>query len=232
MKLFLTELSRFWSRRITKITILVVVAVLMFGVGVAFFQHDKNFDSGSAKEQAIQDCISNYENVDFQPAPVPEESSELPTTTTFDAVKVCNEGEYRPYAKGLDRRFHFTEVLKIDYGRGLEGEPPTEAVVNGEVRAETSGYVTSNGEEVRRAEFGLDGILGDLAFPFILVMVVLGSSFIGAEYRHGTLENLLLWEPRRFKVYVTKSCRFFVWCIVDSTSNVILYLSALSTSNI
>ena len=37
-----------------------------------------------------------------------------------------------------------------------------------------------------------------------LVMFLIGASFVGAEWTSGGMMNLLLWQPRRLKVYFTK----------------------------
>lgn len=49
-----------------------------------------------------------------------------------------------------------------------------------------------------------DSVLGASAFLFLLTAVLGGSSFIGAEYRAGTLTTLLTWEPRRLHVLAAK----------------------------
>ena len=49
-----------------------------------------------------------------------------------------------------------------------------------------------------------DSVLGASAFLFLLMAVLGGSSFIGAEYRAGTFTTLLTWEPRRLRVLAAK----------------------------
>jgi ABC-type transport system involved in multi-copper enzyme maturation permease subunit len=52
--------------------------------------------------------------------------------------------------------------------------------------------------------FDEESVLGTSAFLFLLMAVLGGSSFIGAEYRAGTLTTLLTWEPRRARVLTAK----------------------------
>ncbi len=43
-----------------------------------------------------------------------------------------------------------------------------------------------------------------MSLALVLLAVALGASFIGAEYRAGTVETQLLWEPRRARVLGAK----------------------------
>ncbi len=49
-----------------------------------------------------------------------------------------------------------------------------------------------------------NGILPTLSLLGFFVALVIGASLVGAEYRAGTMETLLTWEPRRVRVVVTK----------------------------
>jgi ABC-type transport system involved in multi-copper enzyme maturation permease subunit len=63
-------------------------------------------------------------------------------------------------------------------------------------------YVRSN------AVYSVDDLKGTLqgtTVPFVLASWLLGSSFIGAEWRAGTMTTLLTWEPRRFRVILSKA---------------------------
>ncbi len=41
--------------------------------------------------------------------------------------------------------------------------------------------------------------------PFIILSVILGASFIGAEWSHRTIGTMLTWEPRRVRVLLAKA---------------------------
>lgn len=58
--------------------------------------------------------------------------------------------------------------------------------------------------EAARRGVQRDGTLGFTTGLFVMMGVVGGASFIGAEYRAGTITTLLTWEPRRLRVLVTK----------------------------
>lgn len=50
----------------------------------------------------------------------------------------------------------------------------------------------------------LPDVLKGTSIPLILAGWLLGASFIGAEWRAGTITTLLTWEPRRARVIVAK----------------------------
>ena len=52
-----------------------------------------------------------------------------------------------------------------------------------------------------------------LAALLALVGYLVGASYVGAEWQHGTMAGLLLWEPRRVKVYVAKLFALFAGLI-------------------
>ncbi|MGQ0805566.1 MAG: ABC transporter permease subunit [Actinomycetota bacterium] len=47
-------------------------------------------------------------------------------------------------------------------------------------------------------------IVGGVSFLFLLMALLGGASFIGAEYKAGTITTLLTWEPRRLRVIGAK----------------------------
>jgi ABC-2 type transport system permease protein len=47
-------------------------------------------------------------------------------------------------------------------------------------------------------------LLSSIAFIFMLLGLLIGSSFIGAEWQSGTFASLLTWEPRRQRVLAAK----------------------------
>ena len=64
----------------------------------------------------------------------------------------------------------------------------------------------------------LKNTLQGTTVPFVLASWLLGSSFIGAEWRAGTMTTLLTWEPRRFRVLLAKVLA------VASTAAVMLFV--------
>jgi ABC-2 type transport system permease protein len=55
----------------------------------------------------------------------------------------------------------------------------------------------------RLSSFG--DIVGGVTVPIVLAMWTFGASFIGADWRFGTIGTLLTWEPRRIRVLVAKA---------------------------
>ena len=47
-------------------------------------------------------------------------------------------------------------------------------------------------------------ILLGISVLIMILMWLVGASFIGAEWRHGTITTLLTWEPRRIRLMVAK----------------------------
>ena len=63
-----------------------------------------------------------------------------------------------------------------------------------------------------------------LGLLLMLSMVLIGASFVGAEWTSGGMMNLLLWQPRRRKVLLTKLA-----ALLAGTLGVTVVLGALST---
>jgi ABC-type transport system involved in multi-copper enzyme maturation permease subunit len=50
--------------------------------------------------------------------------------------------------------------------------------------------------------------------PLIILLLVIGASFIGAEWHAGTVATLLVWEPRRFRVFIAKALALALFAFV------------------
>jgi hypothetical protein len=49
------------------------------------------------------------------------------------------------------------------------------------------------------------GVLASAALGWVIISFVLGASFIGADWRAGTMTTLFTWEPRRVRTFVAKA---------------------------
>jgi len=58
-----------------------------------------------------------------------------------------------------------------------------------------------------------DAILGVLGFLIVLALV-LGATFIGAEWHAGSMATLLTWEPRRARVFAAKAAAAAIFVIL------------------
>ncbi len=189
MKLFLVELKRLWSRRITWITMLVISLLMVLFVGIGFTQSSSEAPDQSGRV-INQDCLRSLTAARDAGDP------EFQDMTDDDIADIyCGDFEE-------DRRFFATVIL----GGFGEIEDWSEFRAAGEEPFP----ITVDGERYRSARLGLDGILPGIGTFLLIIAVVLGGSFIGAEYRSGTVENLLLWEPRRGRVMLTKYAAGFV----------------------
>lgn len=183
MKLLLVELQRFRSRRITWIASGIFALLLVLGMGIAFTQSsadppDPNYVA-SPDEGCVEFLTSERDsgNSDFAGL----SDSQIDSDCTYD--------------DNPDRRVWLTDLL--DSGR------PDDWSEFRDERATVTGQDIP-GTKYRSARPGFNSALPGIATMVLILAVVLGGSFVGAEYRSGTVENLLLWEPRRVKVILTK----------------------------
>lgn len=61
-----------------------------------------------------------------------------------------------------------------------------------------------NGNQYRPLQPYPNGIVLGASMTLFIVAAIVGASFIGAEYKSGTIETTLLWEPRRMRVLGSK----------------------------
>lgn len=69
----------------------------------------------------------------------------------------------------------------------------------------------------------LRDVLAGASGPLVLVGLILGASFVGAEWHHRTMTTLLTWEPRRVRVALAK----FAACAAVVTLAVAAYQALL-----
>ena len=62
----------------------------------------------------------------------------------------------------------------------------------------------------------ISNILLGISVLIMILMWLVGASFIGAEWRHGTLTTLLTWEPRRIRLMLAKVAAVAVFAFVAS----------------
>ena len=58
---------------------------------------------------------------------------------------------------------------------------------------------------------GGDGILTVTTFLLVLGALIAGATFVGADWRYGTIGTLLTWEPRRGRVFSAKAVAVAIW---------------------
>lgn len=80
--------------------------------------------------------------------------------------------------------------------------PPEAGISPAERRAECEAMI---GADPRFHYSSIRDVLLGSSPPFLLLAVVFGASFIGAEWHFGTITTTLTWEPRRMRVLVAKA---------------------------
>ncbi len=205
MRLLRAELNRFWSRRLVWVVALVAMLATAGAMAISYANTsatgpDAAFVAAETERQQAE-CIEGTMGEDFL-------DEELPGLTEEERLEVVTNEWCNFEAYVEDRRFFAQTILFEDFNRVIEARPWSD------VRPDTSKVETyftdrsidgtATGQEVRRVQAGLTGVVPGVAIFFLVVAVVIGASFMGAEYRFGTVENLLLWEPRRGRVLTAK----------------------------
>jgi hypothetical protein len=61
---------------------------------------------------------------------------------------------------------------------------------------------------------GGDGVLFVSCLFLVLGALMAGATFVGADWRYGTIGTLLTWEPRRWRVFLAKAAAVTVWALI------------------
>ncbi len=206
MNLFITELRRFWGRRITWGVIVITVLLMILAAVITFTQ--SSTPGEDSRQRAVEEAARNTQactesslaelsgDTEYRGDPFLEDLQEDMSEeelADFIATEYCYQD---PDWYDEDNTFYATlllgnETADWSESRGVDGS-------------------YSNRPGIREAKGGLTGIIPSIAVFFLVISVVIGASFVGAEYKFGTVENLLLWEPRRTRVLLTKFAAGFV----------------------
>lgn len=231
MRLFQTEVIRFWSRRITWITLGLAAIVMVLSVAWAFTKASAEApaDSLDFDPACVGRLLAEYrESGDFSGPFGPIESE-------ADLIRMAQEDMCNTRWQDNDKRFHAVSILGPESDDWSENRRYRDTFrddvafgPDGQVirDIDVSGTIGEDGQPIREAQEPLEGLIPGIAVAFLLIAVVLGASFMGAEYRSGTVENLLLWEPRRPRVLLTKYAAGFVSAFV-ATALAMGFLSGL-----
>ncbi|MCU0268949.1 MAG: hypothetical protein MUF83_09900 [Acidimicrobiales bacterium] len=212
-----SELRRFVSRRIGKVTLVLFAGLFVLGAGVAFAQADSKADreaERAAYEREIDRCVEDLVASGGLPVPVEPPgagfgttSVVVPTTapavdpalqlTEAEAREYCESYTYVPGGAG--------DVPQLVELWPVETAPPTTEVLDGGVGSPGPVLVTE--PEGGEAFEGEDGEVGLLLVPAVLLFlggVVVGASAVGADWRHGVWTTTLTWESRRARLLLTR----------------------------
>ena len=219
MRLFRVELRRFWSRRLMRLLVVsVAVGIVIYGV-VLFVTHSPERPSVASVQaeidEAVQEC-RRYSDQDYKSELefIREQSDEeaagflaqFPDVDAY-ADRICDPS-YFSYVP--DPRFCLVDLWDkhLSYrdmcpGGALDGPRGSSEVGFGPY-SEPDQTVTLDGKTFQRNDSGNSGIVPGASLALVMLSGLFGAAFVGAEYRAGTVETQLLWEPRRKRVLGAK----------------------------
>ena len=227
MRLFRVELRRFWSRRLIRLLVVgVAVGIVIYGV-VLFVTHSPERPSTEAQQaqidEAVQECRrrSSDRNYKFELELIREQGEEevarflaqFPDVDAY-ADRICEPSHFGFYVP--DPRFCLVDLWEkhlsyrdicpggaLDGPRvSFEGRVPFEGGFGPD--SEPDQTVTWDGKTFQRNDSGNSGIVPGVSLALVMLSGLFGAAFVGAEYRAGTVETQLLWEPRRKRVLGAK----------------------------
>ena len=221
------ELRRFWSRRLIRLLVVgVAVGIIIYGV-VLFVTHSPEQPSVASVQaqidEAVQECRrssdQNYKSeLEFIREQGEEEAArflaQFPDVDAYADLS-CDPSHFGFYVP--DPRFCLVDLWEkhlsyrdmcpggaLDGPRGSsEGRLFFEGGFFGPY-SESDQTVTLDGKTFQRTDSGNSGIVPGVSLALVMLSGLFGAAFVGAEYRAGTVETQLLWEPRRKRVLGAK----------------------------
>ncbi|MEZ5176145.1 MAG: ABC transporter permease subunit [Acidimicrobiia bacterium] len=210
MRLLVIEWRRMWARRLPRMLLaLPAVAIVIAGL-VTFVTHSPEPPDESQIAQQIdemvQECrrssIREWENWADGNSDI-DDPGYNEYLALFESGEEMADDQCNPEAFGVwieDGRFCLVSLYEPNFGY-RQGCPDLESV---EVYEYVPGWTTINGVEYRTLAPIPSGLVPQIGLFMFALAAILGASFIGAEYKSGTVETVLLWEPRRGRVLGSK----------------------------
>ncbi len=214
------ELRRFWSRRLMRLLVVgVAVGIVIYGV-VLFVTHSPERPSVASvqaeRDEAVQECRrSSDRNYKFELEFLREQGEEeaarflaqFPDVDAYVDLS-CDPSHFGFYVP--DPRFCLVDLWEkhLSYrdmcpGGALDGPRGSSEGGFGPY-SEPDQTVTWDGKTFQRNDSGNSGIVPGVSLALVMLSGLFGAAFVGAEYRAGTVETQLLWEPRRKRVLGAK----------------------------
>lgn len=213
MRLLGIELRRMWHRRMPRVIVLAGITGVLVAGGASFFNHDSTVplveDRTAETEAAVAEC-RQYSTQDWERWAAGDTTEIDPEYGLFlaqfpDAAAYADEN-CRPEYFGdygiEDHRFCLVTLYEpeVQWRMACPDIEESAGVEHG-ARGRT---IDIGGTEYRTPKPMGTGIIPETGFLLFAVAAVIGASFIGAEYKAGTVESTLLWEPRRISVFGSK----------------------------
>lgn len=205
------ELRRMWSRRMPWVLLLGGAVVILVAGVATFITHDSEMPDVGDVEAEMQTQVAEcrvhatgewnawnqgeMQNID----PGYEEY-----LSQFESAEDLADDQCDPrYFTGFyvpDPRFCLISLYDpdVEFRRGCPDFDESE-VFTSEIRT-----FVIDGEQYRSVRHHPSGLVPGISVAIFVIAALLGASFIGAEYKFGTIETTVLWEPRRLRVLISK----------------------------
>lgn len=256
MQLFISELIRFLNRRAMRIIfVLATAATVLFGL-ITFLNSSSHVpvDRPQDKEQGCRQAATSFDpSSDIRSATSTASSVTSPTNPlTPDQQSIYNSclSSLSYEAIANDQRFCLGSLIANDIcptaltlsriDQANQGIQPTLNATSEywislqEVREkQVVGLQFDNDLDQKRAPlFGANGMLLAFGLCAFMLSTILGATFVGADFKAGTIESLLVVEPRRLKVFATKAVALGVGTAAFVTASFGVFLAAVQPAAI
>ena len=211
IRLLRIELRRMWHRRLPWVLLLGITVAMIIGGVVTFVSHDATAptpgDVSAEIEAQVADCrrFTTEEWNAWDQGELGDTDPEYERYLgSFDSAEAMADDQCNPrYFDGEflnDPRFCLISL----YEPGVEFREGCPDLEEANVYERQSGTIVVDGTQYRALRSNTSGTVSDVSLFLFIVASVIGASFIGAEYKAGTIETTLLWEPRRGRVLGAK----------------------------
>jgi ABC-type transport system involved in multi-copper enzyme maturation permease subunit len=211
MRLSWVELRRFWSRQLVRAVVIGVIAAIAVAGVVTFVTHSPEGPSAATVEAQVDQQLAQcrqYSGDEWRgwdalgrdpeyQGGAGEYFAQFGSAEEF-ADEQCQPEYYGGYVG--DDRYCLVGLWSEDVSY-RQGCPDSEYA---QAFSEEPHEVVIGGERLRTQEPGQFGLLPATSVAMLAVAIVVAASFVGGEYRAGTIETSLLWEPRRWRVLGAK----------------------------
>lgn len=133
---------------------------------------------------------------------------------------VAHSADFEPGAEELRwRDEQLQECIRTDVFGNQTGATDVEAICEAMVPIEAfvedpRFHLTNLWIPVDEQGNGGDGVLVVTCLFLVLGALMAGATFIGADWRYGTVGTQLTWEPRRWRVFGAKAAAVGIWALL------------------
>ena len=214
MRLWWVELSRLFARRFTRLAlvlVLVALGVMVFGAAYGS-QKPVPGDRARAELAAAQQRAEEQARCrDAQHLPAADGRSAAPAPSPTPSGAVASSvppsvpPSVSPFVPPSVSPSASATELPGEYS-GMDCSAITHPVAEDLIRYRSFSFRDQ-----------MPGRAVGIAALLTVVGYLVAASFVGAEWQHGTMAGLLLWEPRRVRVFVAKLLALFTGLTLAGT---------------